>query len=409
VPDQTDTRKLLHPVYLDVPMMVSFLAALTEGVSFESETTLQTGTSGDRTKGGGVGIRVPAISSLLGFDASGRISRSEHDEENQQIRAVRQHTAASLFNALYAVLSTSDSVAFVNDRSDLDGLAPGDMAVVNGDFAGNPLLDLLSFFARAMPYFALTEQSEEVRAASQYDFEAATQEVATLQGETHRLRNEAQKAARSGNPSRSAEADQLEQQAAALEGQFQDMLGVATKHLEVLQQWQVNNRGLLMVNQMREDLAQTPVHDCVLKTSTFQAVLTLSAEFFTDTTSAFLLAGVFTVIGKVTKVLGNGEQINLMRRTVLGPAGADFARNMIANASADEDFGSTLSTPSSSRPLSRSSRSRCLSRARPPTTPAEGPSGGHRSGFKSPLRSRGNPADPVLWASSRTTKDSRDT
>jgi hypothetical protein len=66
-----------------------------------------------------------------------------------------------------------------------------------------------------------------------------------------------------------------------------------------------------------------------------KAILTMSAEFFTEATRAHLRAGVFRVVGKVTRVLTEGDDVNLLRRTVLGAAGPDVAREML-NAAVQE-------------------------------------------------------------------------
>jgi hypothetical protein len=66
--------ELVHPLYLDVPMMVSFLAALEgSGVAFEGEELATAGTTGSKTKEGGGRIGLPAIGALFGIDLSGRI------------------------------------------------------------------------------------------------------------------------------------------------------------------------------------------------------------------------------------------------------------------------------------------------------------------------------------------------
>lgn len=93
-----------------------------------------------------------------------------------------------------------------------------------------------------------------------------------------------------------------------------------------------------MMVQMRDDLANASVHDEVLNGPGLKAVLTMSSEFFNDATSAFLRAGIFTAVGKVTRILGPDDQINLLRRTVLAAADTDFARSLIENAADSEDF-----------------------------------------------------------------------
>lgn len=216
--DHTDNAgsklQVLHPVYLDVPMMVSFLASLTGGVSFEDETTSKTGSTSDRGREGGVGIRLPAIGSLFGLDASGRAHRHEQEDDSQEVRAVRQHTAASLFSALHAALNGDENIVRIVRPDDLNDLAPGDVVEVQGEFVGNPLQEIIGFFAQALPYYMLgQEQQAALQSANAVDVEAVQAQVAALQADAQDLQSRASQAERSGNPAVKAEAGALRDEA----------------------------------------------------------------------------------------------------------------------------------------------------------------------------------------------------
>lgn len=316
-------QQILHPVYLDVPMMVSFLAALRGGVSFEDEAIRRSSSSTDREREGGGRIRVPSLFSLLGFDASGRMSRKEHGAEDEEIKAVRQHTAASLFIALHEALREGDLVRKITGPEDLTEICPGDLVEVSGEFVGNPLQEVVGFFAKAVPYFDITESQETP------DADVVRAEVEVLAGEAASLRDEAAKAKRSGNPTRQAQAGELEEQAATIDGRANELI---ENTLEVLRERQEQAVGVQMFIQMRDDLAAAAVHDTVINGPELQVLLTLSAEFFTDATSAYLRDGIFRAVGKVTRVLGEGDEISLLRRTVLGAAGPQLGRELIQNA-----------------------------------------------------------------------------
>jgi hypothetical protein len=78
---------------------------------------------------------------------------------------------------------------------------------------------------------------------------------------------------------------------------------------------------------MRDELAESAVQDFVLAgPESIRAVLTLSTEFFSEQTGAYLLAGDFTVVGRVTRVLRPGENINLTRRSAFGLTATKPAR-----------------------------------------------------------------------------------
>ena len=317
-------------------MMVSFLAALTGGVSFEDETRRRSGTATEREREASAKIRIPSLISLLGFDASGRMGRRDQDEAGEEIRAVRQHTAASLFNALYETLRDQNVLQRILSTEDLSKLGPGDVVEVTGEFVGNPLQEILGFFAQAIPYFAIGQSGEELQKAAQVDVAAVQAQVNALIEEAQKLKNEAAEAKRSGNPARRAEVADLDQRAAGMEAQAKEATDAAMQALGPLLQLQQQQGGIRMLEQMRNDLATAAVHDTVIKGPGLQAVLTMSAEFFTDSTSAYLRAGIFTAVGKVTRVLGAEDKINLLRRTVLGAAGPEFGRQLIENATTEE-------------------------------------------------------------------------
>lgn len=91
--------ELVHPLYLDVPMLISFLATLEGGVSYSSEVAESAQRSA--TSGAEVGgeAKLPSLTSLLGLNlsVSGRFKRDTNQAQSVENRFVRQHTVASLF------------------------------------------------------------------------------------------------------------------------------------------------------------------------------------------------------------------------------------------------------------------------------------------------------------------------
>jgi hypothetical protein len=326
---------VLFPVYLDVPMMVSFLAALTGGVSFEDQTMRRSAKGSDREVEAGAKLRLPGLGSLLGFDASGRMGRTDHGEDGEEVRAVRQHTAASLFNSLHRVLHGEKLLHVINGTEDVTIVAPGDVVEICGEFVGNPLEEILAFVGRVVPYMDFADNNEalkEVIEGPPISVEQTELEVAQREEEAAKLRAEAGNAKRSGDPKRKAQASDLELQAqekAAEAERVKQLLPLAVKVVEAQEQRKI----LRLLVQMRDELAESAVHDTVIiGPDGLKAILTMSSEFYGEATNAYLREGVFTVIGKVTRVLDRGDQINLLRRTVLGAAGADQGRAMLQSA-----------------------------------------------------------------------------
>jgi hypothetical protein len=310
-------------------MMISFLAALRGGVSFEDTLTRRDSSTSSKEREGSARLRLPPLGALLGFDVSGRMARAEGAEASEEVKAVRQHTAASLFNALYDALAEEQILKRIDAAEDLKDVAPGDVVEITGDFVGNPLEPVLAFFRQAVPYFDMAQEATDVPAV---DVEAVQREIAAATAAVEDLKARAVKAERSGNPAMKVQAVELRRQAAErtqeAEVAVEALKGVVDQVAEQEQQ----RLGIRMLTQVSDDLATTPVQDTVLNAGDLQAVLTMSTEFFTEATRALLRAGVFRVVGKVTRVLEADVTLNLLRRTVLGAADPDIGRDIIAGA-----------------------------------------------------------------------------
>jgi hypothetical protein len=82
-------------------------------------------------------------------------------------------------------------------------------------------------------------------------------------------------------------------------------------------------RGVRMMIKMRDDLAATAVHDTVINgPDGLRAILTMASEFFGDVTRSNLREGVFTAIGKVTRILDEGTRSTFSQ----GPFSGRLAR-----------------------------------------------------------------------------------
>lgn len=261
-----DPRDLVFPVYLDVPMIVSFLAAVEDGVAFQGETTERQTSGSEKSRSGKSALGIPALSSLLRLDMSGEISSTGATGEERELRAVRQHTEASLFNRLRGALKADGLVKTISSASDLASLTDGDLVEVTGAVIGNPLETILEWFTKVMPYAGMSE--EQI------------------------MNPKKSNPAKSGNP--------------------QVRAGDVTDD---------DSEGIRLMLMVRDELRAADLRDIVLEgPDGVQAVLTLAKDFLTPRTSQYLMAGNYTVLGKVALVLAEGEKINLARRTIMGTA-----------------------------------------------------------------------------------------
>jgi hypothetical protein len=309
--DKSTEYLLTHPVYLDVAMMISFLAYLDGGVVTQEEATQKETGSRDRIFKGRAGIRAK-LPWALDAEAGTEASNQRRDEMSLESKSARQHTAASLFNSLYEYLTSDGQVTALSDSSQLKGMQTGQLVEFSGEYLGNPLEDFLAYVKTIYGY-VVEQQQAELKAAS----DAA---------------EKARKSQKSGNPS-------VRAQAAAAPAST-DLLAAAVEQVSA------GEFGVKIMLRMVDDISQVPVHDLLFQMpSGLQAVLTASSEYYSPEINEYLRAGEFRVIGKVTRIVADDSSINLTRRTVLGVASPEIAQNLVSSARTTEGMKIDVADP----------------------------------------------------------------
>jgi len=94
--------RLIHPIYLDVPMLVSFAAAVQGGVSMETEVTEEDGDSAStRAKAKGKLGFSKLFQSLFDASIETSIESDRENETKQSRKESKAHTEASIAILLY--------------------------------------------------------------------------------------------------------------------------------------------------------------------------------------------------------------------------------------------------------------------------------------------------------------------
>lgn len=124
MPERID---LVYPLYLDVPMMTSFVAALEDGIAYGSDVTRREDQRRSLGAGseGQVGAGLPSMgifSTLLNIDLRGKISGEQAAGSGEEIKLVRRHTEASLFMSLRHTLINDNRILTINDIGDIHQL-----------------------------------------------------------------------------------------------------------------------------------------------------------------------------------------------------------------------------------------------------------------------------------------------
>jgi hypothetical protein len=257
----SEAKRLLYPTYLDVPMLIDFVASLDDGVSFSSEVAekIDRGRKGTGEANGTVGL--PSIASLLGLNlsASGKLSRERTEQETAESKFVRQHTAASLFNRFHSALSLDAGLVEISAAPALASVSAGDLISCKGVVLRNPLEALLSLYRDIRPVMVVIQRQQ----------------------------------ARQGGASE-------EQATATVETSLRDTDEIFAA--------------------VAEDVVKSKIVDLPMRLSDgTNVILSANREFFTAEVESMLLGGSFRAIGKVTAVSSDpGGSFSLVRRGVMG-------------------------------------------------------------------------------------------
>lgn len=271
--------QLVHPLYLDVPMMTSFLAAIEDGIAYGSSVKLiqatqrQLGTAGEAEAG------IPSLgilSSVLNLSLRGKIEKNQTTDDNEEVEQVRKHTEASLFMRLRSILQEDKQIIVVNDDSDLSRVEHGSLVEATGQIFRSPAGEALDAAFRVMSMLGL-RVPEEAALSSQ------------------------KQGGRQGGRQSQPQMDALEELTQALERPTSDFL-------------------LRFMHRLRDDLTKSKIVDVVMKlpnSKNLSIVIAVSSEFLHEGDFEHLLSGQYTVLGKATRVLRNEGMINLYSRSTL--------------------------------------------------------------------------------------------
>src|SRR3990172_10601966 len=139
--------QLIHPIYLDVPMLVSFAAAIQGGISLESEVTQEKAAnkSGSAKVTGKFGLS-SLFSNLFDVTAETDISGSASGRNQETRRELKSHTEASIAILLYDELRRNKGYLIQpQDAAALSKVNPGTLVEVAGILEKNAVDTVIDY------------------------------------------------------------------------------------------------------------------------------------------------------------------------------------------------------------------------------------------------------------------------
>lgn len=265
--------------------MTSFLAAIEDGIAYGRNVKQRQADQRKRTREGGGELavpKVPILSSILSLSLRGKIEGSASSENDEEVELVRKHTEASLFIQLRNTLYVEQRVIRLESERDLAQVDHGALVEVTGRILRSPAAAALDALLRLMSTLGLELPSDEI-----------------------------------------VTADKLGRRSSRNQGKPQQKMSLQ-QQMERLQSGGDENVQLRLVQRLRDELTTSKIIDVVMRLPTdeaFSVIIALSAEFLPEGALENLLSGHFTVLGKVTRVLMEGDVVNLYQRTSIGALG----------------------------------------------------------------------------------------
>ncbi|MDO5366850.1 hypothetical protein [Kocuria sp.] len=255
---------LAHPVYLDTPMLLSFIATMKDGVSLGSAVTENRAKNSSFDVSGHADGGTESILAILGLkvSATGELARTSEKEKSVEESFIRQHTVASLFSLLIQGLTEAEAVKINPDISDIEN---GDLIIFNAKITESPLEVALATIEGILPLMELGQPGQPAPSRNQQQ-------------------SQKKKSPNHSNNNRSNE-----------------VMGIdAIKAI---------------VEVIKQDQESSPVVDLVAYGERYAAILTADRTYFSAASRAAIVDGQFKVVGKVTAVFpDNTEEISVLRR-----------------------------------------------------------------------------------------------
>ncbi len=301
---------LVHPVYLDIPMMTSFVAAIDGGFTSGDKRKTSSTTSGgtQRSASGRLGVPI-FFSSFLRMDMSGDIKNTDDTRSIEEVEVERQHTASSLFNLLrWKLKSEPGLVRFPASAEDLHGLKPGDLIEIRGVIASDPVSDLFEALNDVIASIDQLAGVATIRSLMNQGLDRMIQELRRQPNMTSLLKAfgaesstpQASEKTRGGNQAKHSSANTPQQMSAVHASDLLAQIGT-------------------LVERFRAQADSRPVIDFLLHSpdNALRAVLTVSRKYLPLEGAPLMLGGEYAVLGKVTSVLEHPEdEIQLLRRSI---------------------------------------------------------------------------------------------
>lgn len=285
----SENIELLYPIYLDIPMMISFVATMDGGYSLERVWKESNNKSGEMSGSVEGDAGLPSfISSLVkaNIKALGNLDGKLSNSVESQI--VFKHTEASLFMRLRHELLHQKRLKMLDEykESEWGSIPLSSIVEISGEIHRSPINEIAHLSKRFIPFLTQSLPFNK-------------------------------------------------------EGNV-DMGNLSPEQKELL-------KSITAMQGIATDLESSPLFDAILKqkgNGEKTAVLDIATKNLSLMEQEILHCGRVTIMGKVTRVLAKqGDKINLYRRSVLGIAAESLYEQITKGLNSTPNINMKLESP----------------------------------------------------------------
>lgn len=161
--------ELVYPIYIDTPMMTSFLASLEGGLIEEATLEEKTSSSKERGKAGEGGAKIGGLfSGLASLEAKVEASQKSSEGLESSYQSTIRYPEAALFIRLRELLKKEGLVRDLHGKS-FDELKMGELVEFSGIVSPNPSYQIRSFSQSLMPVLEAMSTAETAQFQGQVD------------------------------------------------------------------------------------------------------------------------------------------------------------------------------------------------------------------------------------------------
>ena len=276
---------LIYPIYLDVPMMTSFLASIDNGIIESTEVETKNYDTEKNIKKGKLQAGISGVFGIFKAGIEGDISKEISSKLESNYKTNVKYPQSWLFNRLRNILIDSDRIIHLNESKQIADIKIGDIVEFEGIASPEPSFIMRSTFNQLLP---IVEPFFKVQIQQQQGYLALVNEV---------------------KKNNNFEIDEKQKITVENKHIYKRNIDLKISELE-------NN--LSLINLIKESInslfpEKLSLHNIIFQNSNFQVICKIYKDYARNETIEDIHNGNWKVIGKVISKITEQNPYDLMK------------------------------------------------------------------------------------------------